>query len=214
MRLLVIGAGGHAQVVIEAAEAAGWSIAGVVGRAGDRDEVLGHAVLRVPDASAPSLSAPGAEPDAFIVAIGDNAARAERYAAALETGLAPATVIHPTATISPTAFVGPGSFVAAGVVVNALTRVGENCILNTGCVVEHDITIGDHTLVGPLAGLCGGVRVGEGVLFGAGATAIPGAEVGDHAIVAAGAVVTGEVAPRTLVAGVPARHVRGLEGAS
>jgi acetyltransferase-like isoleucine patch superfamily enzyme len=43
---------------------------------------------------------------------------------------------------------------------------------------------------------------------GAGAVLVPGVEVGEEAFVAAGAVVTGNVAPRAVVMGVPARVVR------
>jgi acetyltransferase-like isoleucine patch superfamily enzyme len=48
------------------------------------------------------------------------------------------------------------------------------------------------------------------VWIAAGATVLQGVTVGDDAVVAAGAVVTKDVPPRTLVAGVPARVVRAL----
>jgi acetyltransferase-like isoleucine patch superfamily enzyme len=44
--------------------------------------------------------------------------------------------------------------------------------------------------------------------LGAGTVLTPGVEVGEEAFVAAGSVVTGDVAPRTLVMGAPARPVR------
>ena len=47
-------------------------------------------------------------------------------------------------------------------------------------------------------------------MIGAGATLLPAVTIGEHAVVAAGAVVTRDVAPRTLVAGVPARPKRAL----
>lgn len=54
------------------------------------------------------------------------------------------------------------------------------------------------------------VRIEDGAWIGAGATILPGVVVGEGAIVAAGAVVNRDVAPHTLVAGVPARQVRSL----
>ena len=46
--------------------------------------------------------------------------------------------------------------------------------------------------------------------LGANVTILPGVTIGEGAIVAAGAVVTKDVAPRTVVGGVPAREIRGI----
>jgi hypothetical protein len=54
------------------------------------------------------------------------------------------------------------------------------------------------------------LRFGRGAWIAAGAIVLQGVTVGDDAVVAAGAVVTKDVPPRTLVAGVPARVVRAL----
>ncbi|WP_374469712.1 DapH/DapD/GlmU-related protein [Phenylobacterium sp.] len=50
----------------------------------------------------------------------------------------------------------------------------------------------------------GQITIGRNVWIGAGVVVLPGVTIGDDAIVAAGAVVTADVAPATLVAGVPA----------
>lgn len=55
------------------------------------------------------------------------------------------------------------------------------------------------------------VTIGEKVWLGASVTVTPGASIGDGAIVAAGAVVTKDVPPRAVVAGVPARVLRYLD---
>lgn len=52
------------------------------------------------------------------------------------------------------------------------------------------------------------VRVGNDVWCGHGVTILPGVTVGDGAVVAAGAVVTKDVAPYTIVAGVPSRLIK------
>lgn len=53
-----------------------------------------------------------------------------------------------------------------------------------------------------------GVTIGHDVWIGHGAIILPGRSIGDGAVVAAGAVVTKDVAPYTIVAGVPAKPVR------
>jgi acetyltransferase-like isoleucine patch superfamily enzyme len=54
------------------------------------------------------------------------------------------------------------------------------------------------------------IRIGTNAWIGAAATVLPGVDIGAGAVVAAGAVVTRDVPPATLVAGVPARIVRQL----
>ncbi len=196
MRLLVIGAGGHAKVVIDAARAAGLDIAGVVARDPDPATVLG-----IPVTTSPA----GIVADGFIVAIGDNAVRAKTFEALRESGLPAIAVVHPSARLAAGVAVGAGAFIAPGVVVNVDACIGENAILNTGCTVDHDCIVGAHAHVGPGANLCGACSVGEGALVGVGASAVPSSRIGEWAVVGAGAAIVGPVAARAVVGGVPAR---------
>ena len=203
MRLLVVGAGGHAKVVIDAAEAAGHTIAAVLGSTSDVREIMGHPVTT--PAEAPDIAALGA--DGFIVAIGDNRTRARRFAELTATGLAPATVIHPSAIVGTDVVIGPGTFLAPGVIVNTGARIGVDVILNTGCAVDHDVEVGDHSHVGPRTALCGGAAIGEGALLGVGSCVVPLARVGAWSVVGAGAAVVGDLPGGSVCVGVPARAI-------
>ena len=202
MRLLVVGAGGHAKVVIDAAEEAGFEIAGIVGTAADTPEILGHPV---------SLTSEDVPADGFIVAIGDNETRARYFAEYARAGLPPLSVSHPSAIVGKDVVIGDGTFVAAGVIINAGAQIGADTILNTGCTVDHDCVIGEHSHIGPQVALCGAVTLGEGVLFGVGSCASPRVSVGAWSVVGAGAAVVGELPARTVCVGVPARPVRAVE---
>ena len=68
----------------------------------------------------------------------------------------------------------------------------------------------DHPLQKHFPASAAPVRIDSGSFVGAGVTLLPGITIGAGSFVAAGAVVTADVAPRALVAGVPARQVRAL----
>ena len=66
--------------------------------------------------------------------------------------------------------------------------LGMFTILNSGCIIEHDITIGDFTHIAPGAIILGGAHIGSGCLVGAGAVVLPGVTVPDNTLVKAGEV--------------------------
>jgi acetyltransferase-like isoleucine patch superfamily enzyme len=111
-------------------------------------------------------------------------------------------------------------------------QIGRECFLGDEClldlaeavVLEDQVTLAErvliltHTNVGyadhPLQAHfppgAAAVTVRRGSFLGANVTVLPGVTVGERAFVAAGSVVTADVPPATLVAGVPARVVRPL----
>jgi maltose O-acetyltransferase len=94
--------------------------------------------------------------------------------------------------------------------------------LNAEIVIGDQVTIGRHVQlitagheIGPSDYRCGQnrpepIHIGDGSWIGAGAIILPGVKLGAGCVVAAGAVVSNDVAPNTLVGGVPARPIRNL----
>lgn len=57
----------------------------------------------------------------------------------------------------------------------------------------------------------GQVHIGDHIFIGANATILPGVTIGDYAVIGAGSIVTHDVPARTVVAGVPAKEICGVD---
>ncbi|MBT9589270.1 acetyltransferase [bacterium] len=113
--------------------------------------------------------------------------------------------IHSQAYRSPTSICGNGLFMGPFSVIHARAQVGHNVCIYSGSVVEHDCHLSNHVFLGPGVHMGGWTCVDEGAYISLGARVASGVRVGAHSLVAAGAVVLHDVAPDTLVRGVPAR---------
>jgi sugar O-acyltransferase (sialic acid O-acetyltransferase NeuD family) len=210
--LVVIGAGEHARVVLDAAESRPdrWTVDGTV----DSPDRPARRVPVLPtlgdDAAflARLMKIAAAERPAIVLGVGAptepdrRRAIVERYRGIAEW----ATVIHATATISPTATIEEGSVVLAAAIVGPGARIGPHVVVNSGAVVEHDVTLGAFSQVGPGAAIGGATTIGEGTLVGLGASVRDHLTIGSEAVVGMGAVVVADVAVGTLVVGTPARQ--------
>jgi sugar O-acyltransferase (sialic acid O-acetyltransferase NeuD family) len=213
-RVIGLGAGGHAKVVLEALAAAGGF--DVVGLLDPRRVLWGTTVLGVPvlgDDRELRRQYDQGVLNAFIGLGGASDSRPRRrlYEWARSEGVEVVSVVHPRALVSPSARQGAGATVLAGAIVAADAALGENVRVNHAAVVEHDCSVGDHVHLATGARLASGVIVDEGAHVGAGATVIQGLRIGAGAMVGAGAVVTRDVDPHVVVAGVPARALRRVE---
>lgn len=200
---LIIGAGGHGRVVLDALlqDAPGIDVE-VRDDSCSVTNLLGLAVANPAIPAAPLIRPTH-------IAIGANRVRREMAQLILARGARLHTVVHPQASLSPHARLGAGTFVAAQAVVAPGATVGDGVIVNHGAVIDHDCRVGDWSHIAPGAVLGGGSTVGQEVLIGSGAVVLPGIKIGDHAVIGAGAVVTRDVIAGESRVGVPARKTNG-----
>ena len=200
--MILVGAGGHAKVVLDAALLAGMTVEALLDDNPATTRLWDVQVMKRTGDWASMVA--GKE---FLVAIGDDQIRARLFEDIVAAGGRPVNVVHPRAWVSPRASVGRGVFAAASAVVNPGAVIGDNCILNTACSVDHDCHVGHHVHVCPGVRLAGQVSVGAWTMIGTGASVLPGVRIGMQCKVGAGAVVTRDVADFSVVVGVPARVV-------
>ncbi|MBX3154681.1 MAG: acetyltransferase [Deltaproteobacteria bacterium] len=199
--LTVIGAGGHAKVVIATARAAGWEIAGVV----DDDPKLWATQLLEALVTGPCEEALRDPARTCVLAIGSNATR-RRLAALARCRFA--SVVHPSATVHASVVLGAGTVVFAQAAIQPDTRIGAHGIVNTAASIDHDCTLGEAVHVAPGARLAGGVTLGDEVFIGIGAVVIPNIAIGARTTIGAGAAVVRPLPADVIAVGVPAEPRR------
>jgi len=212
IKVVGIGAGGHAKILIELlAQAGKYDLVGFTDAGRERwgTEFMGYPILGGDEMLA-ELHAKGVQAAFIGVGAVDGAGtrlRAKLYRQAIGLGFQMPTLIHPKGVVSPSMTIGVGSVVMAGTVVSADVRVGDNVTVYSGTLIEHDSVIDDHVHMSPGVHLAGGVHIGEGAFIGIGASVIHGIRVGRWATIGAGTVVLKDLPENVVAVGVPARHV-------
>lgn len=200
---MLLGAGGHARVLVALAREVGYQILGVCDPSLAADTATNWEGLEVlgDDGVIERLT-----PDRVTLMLGvgqlaKGNLRERIYTSWRERGYNFPTLVHPFAWVAPDVVLGSGVQVMAGAVIQPGCEVGDNSIINTRASIDHDCHIGRNVHVGPGATLCGKVIVEDGAFIGAGATVIQGLRIGTRAVLGAGVTLVRDLAPGMLVVG-------------
>lgn len=198
--MIIVGYSGHAYVLIEALVSLGFSLEGYCDTAKKelnpyKLDYLGQESLLILKDKIVALG------------IGDNQVRKKIFQT-FQNDVNFKPIIHPSSIHSSSCTIERGSYIGANTSINALARIGQACIINTGAVIEHECKIGDYSHVAPGAVLAGNVTIGQTSFIGANAVVKQGVSIGDNVIVGAGSVIIKDIPDNATVVGNPGKIIK------
>jgi len=208
--MFVIGASGHARILVDCIERAGeYEVAGLLDdRLPSGEERFGLPILGTTGDIPRLMVEYGVS--CGVVGIGDNWSRRRVWLAVRE--LVPdfrfVSIIHPSAQIARDVEVGAGSVIMAGAILSPGATLGKNCVVSTNSSLGHDSTMKDHSSLSAKVGTGGNVRIGTCTAVMLDASIAHGVAVGDHTVVGAGSLVLRDLPADCVAYGAPARVVR------
>ena len=187
--LVLIGGGGHCRSCIDVIEAEGtFRIIGIVDkqeRVGQR--ILGYPILYTDD----DLPISGIEN--YFITVGQiksPAIRMSIFDRLASFHYSWPVIVSPYAYVSQHARLGAGTIVMHGAIVNAGVIIGDNSIINSKALIEHDVQVGSFCHISTASVLNGGVVIGEGTFVGSNATINQMVNIPAKTVIGSGSVVT------------------------
>ena len=209
-KVFVVGASGHAKVIIDIFEKEGkYEVAGLIDLPKNKgNDFFGYKILGSED-DLPELLKIYPECKIF-VAIGDGWLRhkvVEKIKAVVPQ-IEFVSAIHPSAILARGVIIGKGVAIMAGAIINSDCRIGDFSILNTNSSLEHDGIMHPYSSLLPNSTTGGGVEIGSFSVISIGAIVLHGKKVGEHSIIGAGSVLTSNCENNVVMYGVPAKRIR------
>jgi UDP-perosamine 4-acetyltransferase len=207
--VIILGAGGHAQVLADTLLS---NSKGIIGFTDQNVALADTRPLGIEILGSDEIL-DRYKPDSVLLVNGigsvdSTQCRASIYSRMKQQGYRFATIVHPSAVIGREVVLAEGVQVLAGAVIQTGTVIGENSIVNTKASIDHHCHIGAHVHLAPGVVLSGGVTIGDCVHMGTGTIVIQGVTVGTGCLVGAGALVLADVESGSKVVGAPARRIR------
>jgi len=192
--LLIIGAGGHASVLVDILRQQKREVIGIVSPEIDASKEIFQGichysndddVLNFATDSIMLVNGIGSLPKSNL--------RAKIYDKFIRLGYKFSQVIASDVKISDFSELSDGAQVIHGVIIQVGTIIGANTIVNTGAIIDHDCNIGMNNHIAPGVTLSGQVKTEENVHIGTGASVIQSVFIGKNSVIGAGCTIVKSV---------------------
>jgi len=203
-KIIIIGYSGHAFVVIESALKQGIKVEYYCEQ--KENAVNPFNLIFLGDESSAHYDY-WEESNRYILGIGNNIVRGKIAKMLRSKSQNVINVIDPNSDISSRAIIGNGNYIAKHVAINAFVKIGNDCIINTGAIVEHECILGNAIHIAPGAVLAGNVQVGNNTFIGANSVVKQGVCIGENVIIGAGTVILKDVPSNTTIVGNPGKII-------
>ncbi len=198
--IFLVGGGGHCRSCIDTIEAGEqYKICGIV----DEKPLKSSQWFDYPwlggDDALPSLIS---NYGAALVAVGQvkcPTTRVRLYKHLKTLGAELPVVKSPLSYVSKHTKIKSGTIVLHGAIINAAAYIGENCIINSQALIEHDVKIGSHSHISTGAKINGNAQIGGRTFIGSGAIVHHGVQIGDDCIIGASVNVRENLPPNTIL---------------
>ena len=198
--ICLIGAGGHAKVILALIEELGMRCTAIYD---DAEKLHGTLLCGIP-VTGPVSALPDREDISAVIAIGVNETR-RRISGAFKN-ISWCTLVHPHSWVHRSVSIGEGSVVFAGSVIQPDSIIGAHTIVNTSVSIDHDCRIGDFCHIAPGCHIAGGVNIGSSVFCGIGSSVTQYLSVCGGVTIGAGAAVTRDITEPGIYTGLPAKR--------
>lgn len=196
--VILIGGGGHCRSCIDVIESQGiYSILGII------DKTTSLTVLPYPLLGSDyEINYLFEKNKNFIITLGQiktPVKRIEIFKNLISLGANLPTIISPHAYIAKRTQIGIGNMIMHGSIINASAAIGDNCIINTQALIEHEVEVQSNCHISTGAKINGAVKIGQGSFIGSGAIIREGLKIGANSIIGAGVVVFNDVPENTKI---------------
>ncbi|MFD3350951.1 NeuD/PglB/VioB family sugar acetyltransferase [Alteromonas macleodii] len=186
--IAIIGSGGHADVVTEAAllQFPKQKITVFCNYSNGRQSIFGIPILNYSSLIAVLEKN---QVTNFIIAVGQIEYRRNFIVELEKSSVQPISIFHRSAVVSASAKVGRGVYCGPMSVIHSGAHVCDNSIVNSMALVEHGCVVGANSHLAPRASLLGNAKTGQDVFIGSNATVFPRTNVTSNTIVGANSLV-------------------------